>query len=877
MKSISWTPIATAALAICLGAFLTGIAAAAPSAGSAAAAPAAPATAERPTDPGWPRMFSSDKFKLTVYQPQVDKWDDHKVLHFRCAILVEGVLDEGKFGVAEIDAATRVDQQSRVVELLTTKRELRFAGASDEEMAALSAAVDELRPQDQPMTASLDRILACLEPNTAGAQKKVDVSIDPPKIFHSGKPAVLVVFLGEPEFKPVVADNPDLMFAVNTNWDIFLDASGPHYYLLIQDHWLTADAPAGPWKATTALPAGLAKLPADDNWAEVRKNIPAKKSAKAETVFVSNEPAELILTTGEPTYAPISGTRLLRISNSESPLFRDAAAKKLYFMVAGRWFRADSLDGPWSAASNDLPEDFARIPDGSTAAWVKSAVPGTPDAQDAVMLAAVPVSNTVDLSETPKLEVLYKGDPKFVAIEGTTMQYAANSPYTVLMVDGKYYCCDQGVWLTSVAATGPWSYCTKVPETIYQMPVSSPVYNVTYVTVKETAPKEVVYEQTSCYSGEYVAANGVLMFGAGLIAGALIADSHHYDCYPWPHYYSYGCGAVYHYGYGGYYCAARGAYGPYGGVCYTAAYNPVTGVYSRGAYAYGPYGSAGYRQAYNPYTGTYAAAGYRATPYGTAAAGRVYNPYTGATAAGGRISTAYGSAGRMAAYNPSTGNAVKAGYKTGPGGSVAGVRTNQGTGAVGWDNARGQGGVVKTRNDNIYAGHDGNVYKRDSDGNWSQVNGDGNKNKPQPKTTSTGKGQPKPATNDINSQAKPATMDNKPATRPTTTDLKPTTADNRPQLKPTTADNKAQLKPATTDNRPQLKPATTDARPQVKQTPSFNRQELDSQMSARQRGNQQTQMSQSWQNSASRTRASSGGSLSNGGSAGGRAVGGRRR
>jgi hypothetical protein len=42
----------------------------------------------------------------------------------------------------------------------------------------------------------------------------------------------------------------------------------------------------------------------------------------------------------------------------------------------------------------------------------------------------------------------------------------------------------------------------------------------TYVTVKESTPDTVVYTQTAGYSGEYVAATGVLMFGAGLLTAA---------------------------------------------------------------------------------------------------------------------------------------------------------------------------------------------------------------------------------------------------------------------------------------------------------------------------------------------------------------------
>ncbi|MFM2198107.1 MAG: hypothetical protein RLZZ505_1539 [Verrucomicrobiota bacterium] len=773
------------------------------------------------TDPGWPREFTMESKKLTIYQPQVDEWKDHSTMHVRCAIEIEGVLAEPKFGVAEIEARTLVDQTTRTVKLFATKRELRFAGVSEAEEKSLRDAVDKIRPPSQLITVSLDRVLPCLDPETAGVQKQVDVSLAPPKIFYSNKPAVLVIFMGEPQFKPVVASDPGLMFAVNTNWDVFYQPSTKAFYLLNGDHWLTAKSADGAWSVATSLPDQLKNLPDDENWAEIRKNIPGKNAAIAEHVFPSKEPAELLITTGDPEYAPIPETKLLEITNTESLLMLDSAGGKFYYQVAGRWFRAPKLEGPWEAASSDLPEDFTRIPDDHPLSFVKATVPGTEEAKDAVLLASVPQSTFVDSTKAPTLEVTYKGEPDFQLIPTTTVKYAVNSPYSVFLVDNGYYCCDQGVWFTAKAATGPWAWSTSVPDAIYTIPVSSPAHNVTYVTVKESTPDTVVYTQTSGYSGEYVAANGVLMFGAGLIVGALINDYHDHYCYPPAAWYSYGCGAVYHYGYGGYYGAAGRVYGPYGGAGYAAAYNPATGVYSRGAYAYGPYGSAGYRQAYNPYTGTYAAAGYRATPYGTVSGGRVYNPYTGASAAGGRVSTAYGSAGRAAAYNPVTGKAATAGYASGERGTVAGGRTNQGTGAVAWDTQNGQGGVAKTRNDNVYAAHNGNVYKKDSDGNWSSNTGNGWK-------------PAEPA------QPKAGTQPERPTTQP----ARPTTQPQRPTTQP---------------QRPTTQPAT--------------RQSLDSMSRSRERGSVQTQRTQSFQRSAP----SGGGARSSGGGRSGGGGSGRRR
>jgi hypothetical protein len=757
----------------------------------------APILLAQPVDPGWPRVFKSGRKQLTAYQPQVDYWNGYTNIHFRCAIKVTGVTKQERFGVAEVDAVTVTDQAARIVALVPTQREVRFPNCSDSELTSLRSAVDELKPMGSAFTLSLDRVLAYLNPAQQATQPAVQVNLDPPKIFYSRQPAILVLVMGEPQFKPVETNRTDLMFALNTNWDLFYETATQRYFLLNGDNWLTAPEVKGPWTAAQTLPSALSTLPANDNWADVRQNLPAKRVKDVPVVFVTFEPAELIVTQGDPSYSPIKGTQLLRVTDTDSVLFLNSADARFYYLVAGRWFRAAKLEGPWSSASRDLPPDFARIPDSDPAAFVKASVPGTREAKDAVLLASVPTTTTV-YTTNMTVQVVFSGAPQFAPIQTTTVQYAVNTPQQVFLVSGKYYCCDAGVWFMSSAATGPWVFCTSVPSAIYTIPPSSPYHNVTYVVVQSSTPTTVVYSQTAGYSGEYVAATGVLMFGAGMLVGAAIANNNHYYYYPpYPCHYSYGCGAVYHYGYGGYYYRGGAAYGPYGGAGYATAYNPATGTYARGAYAYGPYGSASVQAAYNPYTGgyarsaqvntaygsagraagynpytgTYAAGGYRSTAYGTAAAGRTYNPYTGtstagasvstaygsasrgaaynsqtgARAAGGQVSTAYGSAGRAAAYNPTTGNAAVGGYASGQYGSAAGVKTSEGSGAAAWNTQSGQGAVAKTQSGDVYAAKDGTVYKKDSSGGWSQNSGSGwesvNKAAPQSSSSYTGQSQ----------------------------------------------------------------------------------------------------------------------------------------
>jgi hypothetical protein len=124
----------------------------------------------------------------------------------------------------------------------------------------------------------------------------------------------------------------------------------------------------------------------------------------------------------------------------------NSADKQIYFLLTGRWFRAPQLSGPWTYATNDLPEDFKRIPADSDASAVLASVPGTSQAQDAVLLAEVPTSVVVKTSEVEaKVKVSYYGEPQFKPIEGTSLSYATNTSSDVIKVDDKYYLCDNAI------------------------------------------------------------------------------------------------------------------------------------------------------------------------------------------------------------------------------------------------------------------------------------------------------------------------------------------------------------------------------------------------------------------------------------------------
>lgn len=658
-----------------------------------------PSAATAPVDPhAWPRTYSKAGSTIVIHQPQVDAWQNHEQIKFRCAIAVTPAgAKEPTYGVIAVQAQTAVNTEAGTVVMTDLTPAVHFPGLTEQQSQPLQALVLELIPGMTSVQVWLSQVLAAMQ--HPAQPRTVNVNLDPPPIFVSQSPAIMVNFVGPPQFRPVTGST--LMFAVNTNWAVFMDTSSSRYYLLVGDSWMTApDAINGPWTPAGTLPTAFSSLP-KGNFPDVVENIPGAPFTVVPTVFASTVPAELIVTNGPPDYTPIDGTQLMYVSNPVQPVFADNANGTTYLLAAGRWFSAPSLQGPWAAASAGLPPDFAQIPDSSPVAFVLPSVPGTQEASDAVLLAQVPHKSTIniaDVSVTPT----YSGTPQFMPITGTSMQYAVNTSYQVINAAGQYYCCHKGVWFVAPTATGPWSVCTSVPSVIYTIPPSSPVYNTTYVQVYNATPTTVTVGYTAGYSGEYVATTGALMFGAGMLTGALIASNNCSECWhcwsPW--YCSYGCAAWYHPAYCGYWGGAYyhgGAYyGPRGSASWGASYNAATGVYSRSGYASGPYGAASGHQAYNPWTGGYAA-------HGSATNG--YRSWGGTTVSQGNQ---WASAGHTT--NNMTG-VTRGAAADSSGQWVQGAHAGNST-------------VARTSSGDTYAGHDGNVYRNDN-GTWQKYDGSG--------------------------------------------------------------------------------------------------------------------------------------------------------
>jgi hypothetical protein len=470
-----------------------------------AAAPAA--AGQVPPDGGWPRAYTTNAgAALVIYQPQIASWPNQRhVVAYSAVSYAPKAAKPSAFGTLKIESDTSVSLDKRLVSFSEFKiTESNFSTLQKEQIRDLLTEISESMSLDERVI-GLDRVLANIDASQIIPKNAEGIKADPPTVFFSKTPAILVNIDGDPIWNSIPGN--DLKVAINTNWDLFEHATTKTYYLLAGDSWLKATDLKGPWGYAGPLPESFKKLPASEDFKEVTSKLPGKKLSVEKTpkVFVSLIPAEMILLTGEPKYVPVTGAgSLLWVSNTDADVFRMGPAGPVYYLVAGRWFSAADFTGPWTFATPKMPEEFKRIPLEHERSRVLASVPGTQQAAEAVLLAQIPQTARV-AKNTKAPEVAYDGTPQFQPVEKTTVSRAVNTDKDILKVGDLYYMCFQGVWFMSRSPTGPWEVTGEVPKAIYEIPPSSPSYNVTYVTVQESNNDAVIFATALAFTGVMIA------------------------------------------------------------------------------------------------------------------------------------------------------------------------------------------------------------------------------------------------------------------------------------------------------------------------------------------------------------------------------------
>jgi hypothetical protein len=441
--------------------------------------------------------FESNGTDFTVFEPQCDSWDGHQFVG-RCAVAVQGPHEPiANYGVFGFSAITLVDKAAGTAKLVNFRlTSADFSSDRDQTQNFIAALVQNF-PQTAPAL-SVQNLQNTL--SVAAPPKPERLDNVPPRIIMATQPTVLVYIDGLPVLRPV--PGTELQRVINTRLLVLKDQAG-QFYLHLFDGYLQAAALQGPWAVAAQNPPGaeVAEKEAADSGSidlmpgtpdPVTQREPTLKGNPVPQILVATTPTELIQFRGPIQYAPIAGTGLLYAVNTTGNLFKSLHDQQNYVLISGRWYRSATLSGPWRfVPGNKLPTDFASMPDDSPKENVKASVPGTLQAQEALIANSIPESTAVQRTNqwtAPQFD----GAMQLAPIAGTPLSYVVNSPTPIIEVDPQtWYACDNGVWYVARAPNGPWTVATSVPSVIYSIPPSSPLHYLTYVQVYGSNPETV--------------------------------------------------------------------------------------------------------------------------------------------------------------------------------------------------------------------------------------------------------------------------------------------------------------------------------------------------------------------------------------------------
>jgi len=502
------------------------------------------ATATAQNSDTWPKTLETpDGTLIKVYQPEAETLKG-MTLSLRAALSVQekGAADPA-FGTFWADATITTDRDNREIILNFVKVSgIRIPkDSAADRLNYFKSAIEAAFPEAVGAI-PLDEIVTSLNQQMDQTRLSNSFNTQAPVILYTNHPTVLVTIDGTPRFEENRKWGLDAM--VNTPFTIVKDKDG-HYYCWGDGQWYSAAEATGPYSPLTSEPdRRLRKIEKEYEKSEP-DSLKKQVDSVIPTIVVTTTPAELLQTKGTPNLQPIAGTNLLYVSNSPDNIFLDTQSQLYYVLLSGRWYRSNALEGGngWAfVAADQLPADFANIPEGSPKDNVLASVAGTRAAQEAVMDAQIPQTAKID-RKNASLKIEYDGVPQFQAIAGTHLQYAVNTSTTIVYDTHQYFALDNGVWFVSDNPTGPWNVSTVRPSELDAIPPGSPVYNAKYVDIYESTPDYVYVGYTPGYLNNFIY-GATVVYGTGFYYAPWIGR--HYYPRPW----SWGFNMIYNPWYG---------------------------------------------------------------------------------------------------------------------------------------------------------------------------------------------------------------------------------------------------------------------------------------------------------------------------------------
>ena len=187
-------------------------------------------------------------------------------------------------------------------------------------------------------------------------------------------------------------------------------------------------------------------------------------------IYFTTTPATLVTIEGEPKLQAVGSSPVMRVVNTPFIILRDPAANQYFLRAGTSWMTAPAVLGPW-------------VPAGSVPAAVLSAAQAVapPQTQPTVATAAAtqPASTPrIIVTETPAALIATDGASTYAQIPNSELSYVNNTQSDVFFdrTENRYYVVLSGRWYLASSLQGPWEYVAsdKLPAAFSKIPANSP-------------------------------------------------------------------------------------------------------------------------------------------------------------------------------------------------------------------------------------------------------------------------------------------------------------------------------------------------------------------------------------------------------------------
>jgi hypothetical protein len=496
--------------------------------------------AAKPQPWEFPREVSIAGRKVLLSEPTLLSRDDATGdVKFRFAASLLDGAGRIYWGVIDASGKSHLDMTSRLV-VVDGIQSGAFAMPTlgEKERDEVSKAVPEALPKE--LLLRLEILTAAPGAAPAPDAPGPKISVSGPEIIVRRTPAVLVQIDGEP-VKDTLGDLP-MEYVANTSADLFREPKSDVWYLLLDGVWIEAKSLAGPWKPAASVPILLSQLPVTHPRGHVRQFIPGTQEFATRTggkkpappavlpeILVREKPAELVLLEGDPLFMMVPGVKLLVVANSASDILYHPKTAQFFLLVAGRWFVADDVTGPWKEVFGGLPEEFGKIPRDHVRGHVAWCVPGTPEAAEATALASMEERVTVTRATGVQVNFDDK-EIRTVPVEGADLKIATNTDDDVFVSANTFWACVRGVWFTSDDGRANWQPSPQAPKTIGSVPEASAIVHTRFCRALGPVEGGFRYGVTGSYLGVFPW-KGAPVHGAGHQRRGILRAA---NWYPYP-------------------------------------------------------------------------------------------------------------------------------------------------------------------------------------------------------------------------------------------------------------------------------------------------------------------------------------------------------